>query len=323
MQKKTCVILDADTVNPGDLSWDSLEKLVDLSVHTIYPSTPVEEVLSCIGDAELVLLNKIPITADFITHTPSLKYIGVLATGFNVVDTAACKQAGITVTNIPAYSTMAVGQMAMALLLEIALHVGEHSRSVLGGDWANSKSFTYWNYPLFELAGKTFGVYGFGRTGQATAQMAAAFGLDVVVADSHVAGKDVPYPVLSMEQFYQQADIISYHCPLTPETTGLVNKEAIGQMKDGVILLNTSRGGVVNEGDLAQALNSGKVRAAGVDVLSTEPPKEDNPLLSAKNIIITPHIAWAPVQCRQRLIQIAGDNLAAYLSGAPINVVNP
>ena len=320
---KKCVILDADGVNPGDLSWDAIAGVTDLTVHNIYPSTPREEVLSRIGDAELVLLNKIPIDAALLAEKPNLRYIGVLATGYNVVDTAAAKAAGVTVTNIPAYSTQAVAQMAMALLLEIALHVGDHSASVHRGDWVKSPSFTYWKHPLFELAGKRMGIYGFGQTGQATAKAAAGLGMEVVVADAHVAGKEVPYPVLPLEAFWSTCDILSFHCPLTPETTGLVCRENIERMKDGAIVINTSRGGVVNEADLAEALHSGKVAAAGVDVLSTEPPKADNPLLTAPNTIITPHIAWAPIESRKRLMEIAEGNIRAYLAGNPINVVNP
>ncbi|MBE5780992.1 MAG: D-2-hydroxyacid dehydrogenase [Clostridiales bacterium] len=320
---KKCVILDADTVNPGDLSWDELSAITDLRVFNVYPSTSLDEVLECIGDAELVLLNKIPVNEAFLERLPKLEYIGVLATGYNVVDTAACKKRGVTVTNIPAYSTQSVAQMAVALLLELALHVGDHSNSVHHGDWANSKSFTYWKYPLFELANKRIGIYGFGRTGRATAQAMAGLGLEVVVADAHVKNKEVPYPIVSMDEFFSSCDVLSFHCPLTPETTGLVDAKAIEQMKDGVIIINTSRGPVLNEADVAAALKSGKIAACGVDVLSTEPPKHDNPMLSAPNTVITPHIAWAPIEARKRLIDITVNNVKAYLQGEAIHVVNP
>lgn len=314
------VILDGYTENPGDLSWDGFAALGQL---TVYDRTPANQILSRIADAEIVITNKTPLTRETFTACPNIRYVGVLATGYNVVDIEAAKEKGIPVTNIPTYGTTAVAQMVFALLLEICHHVGEHSKAVHRGEWTNSPDFCFWNTPLIELAGKTMGIIGFGRIGQNTAQIAKAFGLTVLAYDEYP--NDAARALgdyVTLEELLAQSDIISLHCPLFPSTKGIINKDSIAKMKDGVILINTSRGPLVVEEDLAQALNSGKVYAAGLDVVATEPIEADNPLLKAKNCIITPHIAWAPKESRARLMDIAVNNLKAFLEQKPVNVVN-
>ena len=267
-------------------------------------------------------MNKTPLSAETIgALLPELRYIGVLATGFNVVDIAAAKAAGIPVCNIPTYGTTAVAQFAMALLLELCHHVADHSRSVKAGDWSRCPDFCYWNTPLIELAGKTFGVIGYGRIGQATARLAAAFGMEVLACDAY-AKPCPPARLTTLEEVLEKSDVISLHCPLTPETQGIINRETLARMKDGVIIINTSRGPAVNESDLRDALISGKVYAAGIDVASQEPIQPDNPLIGLDNCFITPHIAWAPREARVRLIDIAVNNVRAFIDGAPENVVN-
>lgn len=315
------VVLDGYTENPGDLSWEGLEKLGEL---TVYDRTPGEKILERIGEAEAVYTNKTPITAETIAKCPKMKFIGVLATGYNVVDTAAAKEAGITVTNIPAYGTDAVAQYAIALLLELCHHVGEHSRRVKAGEWTNNQDWCFWTHPLVELAGKTFGVIGFGRIGQRTAKIAEALGMKVLAYSRHPK-KELETEncrMVSLDELLAQSDVISLHCPLFPSTQGMINKETIGKMKDGVKIINTSRGPLIVEEDLREALERGKVSGAAVDVVSAEPIREDNPLLGAKNMIITPHIAWAPKESRKRLMDIAVDNLKRYLAGEGVNVVN-
>lgn len=312
------VVLDGYTLNPGDLSWEALKELGDL---TVYDRTPEDLVIERIGDAEVVFTNKTPITAEVIANT-KIKYIGVLATGYNVVDIEAAKKEKIPVTNIPTYGTTAVAQFAMALLLELCHHVGHHSDGVFRGEWENSLDWCYWNYPLIELAGKTFGVIGFGKIGQATGKIAAAFGMNVVCYDQYAA-KDCDFAKqVSLDELLAESDVISLHCPLFDSTKGIINKKTIGQMKDGVLLLNTSRGPLVIEEDLAEALKSGKVAGAALDVVSTEPIMSDNPLLKAPNCILTPHIAWATKEARSRLLNIAIDNLKAFQAEKPVNVVN-
>lgn len=314
------VILDGYTENPGDLSWDGFAALGEL---TVYDRTPADQILSRIGDAEIVITNKTPLTRETFAACPGIRYVGVLATGYNVVDIEAAKEKGIPVTNIPTYGTTAVAQMVFALLLEICHHVGEHSEAVHRGEWTKSPDFCFWNAPLIELAGKTIGVIGFGRIGQNTAQIARAFGLQVLAYDEYP--NDAARALgdyVTLDELLAQSDIISLHCPLFPSTEGIINKDSIAKMKDGVILINTSRGPLVAEADLAQALNSGKVYAAGLDVVATEPIRADNPLLNAKNCIITPHIAWAPKESRARLMDIAVNNLKAFLEQKPVNVVN-
>lgn len=314
------VILDGYTENPGDLSWEGFENLGELQV---YDRTANEDIVKRIGDAQAVIVNKTPLSKETLLACPHIKYIGVLATGYNVVDTAAAKEIGAVVCNIPTYGTTAVAQYAFALLLEICHHVGNHSQSVHDGQWTKCSDFCYWNHPLIELAGKTMGIIGFGRIGQNTAKIARAFGMNVLAYDEmqNESGKALGQYV-SLDELYAKSDVISLHCPLFPSTQGMINKNSIVKMKDGVIIINTSRGPLIVEEDLAQALDSGKVYAAGVDVVSTEPIQEDNVLLKAKNCLITPHIAWAPKESRQRLMDIAVDNLDKFLAGTPINQVN-
>jgi len=314
------VVLDGQTGNPGDLSWEGLERLGELTVYARTPHDDKRVIIERIGDAEAVITNKVPVTAEILDACPDIKYIGVLATGYNVVDLEAAKEKGIPITNIPAYSTDAVAQFVFALLLEICHHVGHHNQAVKEGKWSRSIDFCFWDYPQTELSGKTMGIVGFGRIGQATARIAKAFGMNVIVNTPRPGGPEEEF--VSLEELYSRADVISLHCPLSPETKGMINKDSISKMKDGVILINASRGPLVEERDLADALASGKVRAAGVDVASVEPINEDNPLLTAENCIITPHIAWASKESRQRLMDIAVNNLGAFIKGAPINVVN-
>ena len=314
----TIVILDGYTLNPGDLGWEGFEAFGDM---TIYDRTEQQQILSRIGSADIVITNKTPLDAQTIAMAPNLKYIGVLATGYNVVDIEAARRRGVVVTNIPTYGTDAVAQFAFAMLLEIAHHVQHHSDAVKEGRWTNHQDFCFWDYPLIELAGKTMGIIGYGRIGQATARIARAFGMQVIAYDvSQQSGNSDVY--VDLDTLLGSSDVISLHCPLFESTRGIINKDSIARMKDGVILLNNSRGPLVVEQDLADALNSGKVYAAGLDVVSEEPIKADNPLLSAKNCLITPHISWAPKESRQRLMDIAVENLKAFLEGKPQHVVS-
>ncbi|MGI6152608.1 MAG: D-2-hydroxyacid dehydrogenase [Christensenellaceae bacterium] len=317
------VILDGYTENPGDLSWADLEKLGDLTVYDRTPLDDVDEIVSRIGDAEAVYTNKTPLPREVFDRCPGIRFVGVLATGYNVVDISAAKEKGIPVCNVPTYGTNVVGQFAIALLLEICSRVGHHDSQVHAGKWETCPDFCFWDYPLIELAGKTMGIVGFGRIGQATGKIAKAMGMNVIASDTFVSeeGKAIA-DYVDMDTLFKTSDVIALHCPLLPETEGLVNKDSIAKMKDGVIILNNSRGPLIVEQDLADALNSGKVYAAGVDVVSSEPIKGDNPLLKAKNCIITPHISWAARESRQRLMDIAVDNLRQFVAGAPVNVVN-
>lgn len=315
------VVLDGYTLNPGDLSWGALEKFGELKV---YDRTPQDKILERIGDAEIVYTNKTPLTRETFAARPGIKFAGVLATGYNVVDTAAAKEMGVVVTNIPTYGTTAVAQYTFALLLEICHHVWEHGEAVKRGEWSSSPDFCFWNYPLMELAGKTMGIIGFGRIGRAVSGIALALGMKVLAYDSYrdpsCENENLRYAEL--DELLGASDVISLHCPLFDSTKGIINSKTISKMKDGVIIINTSRGPLIVEDELAEALNSGKVAAAAVDVVSTEPMRQDNPLLKARNCIITPHIAWAPKESRQRLMDIAVANLAAFLDGKPVNVVN-
>jgi glycerate dehydrogenase len=315
------VILDGYTENPGDLSWSGLEALGEL---TVYDRTPPEQVADRIGDAEIVILNKTPLPREMLDRCPNVRYIGVLATGYNIVDVQAAKERGIPVCNIPTYGTDAVGQFAIAMLLEICHHVAHHDAAVHEGRWESCPDWCFWDYPLIELAGKTMGIIGFGRIGRTTGRIARALGMQVVACDSIETdeGREIGR-YLPLEELFACSDVIALHCPLFPETQGIINRGTIAKMKDGVILLNNSRGPLIVEQDLADALNSGKVYAAGLDVVSTEPIRGDNPLLKAKNCLITPHISWAPKESRQRLMGIAVESLRAFLDGNPINVVNP
>ena len=314
------VVLDGYTLNPGDLSWEGLKNLGDLKV---YDRTPPEEVVARIGDAEIVFTNKTLLTAEVLDACPGIRFIGVLATGYNVVDTAAARARNIPVTNVPTYGTDAVGQYAIALLLEICHHVAHHADAVRSGRWTRSQDFCFWDYPLIELSGKTMGIIGFGRIGQSTGRIAKALGMRVIAVDKNPnpSGAEIAEYV-SLDELLAEADVISLHCVLTPETQGIIRKETIEKMKPGVILLNNSRGPLIVEQDLADALQSGKVYAAGLDVVSVEPIRADNPLLNAPNCLITPHISWAPKESRKRLMDIAVGNLAAFLKGEPVNVVN-
>jgi len=317
------VVLDGYTENPGDLSWDGLGALGEL---TVYDRTPVgdeDEIIRRIGDAELVYTNKTPISRKIIDACPNMKFISLLATGYNVVDYVYAKEKGIPVTNVPTYGTASVSQFSIALLLEICHHIGHHDASVHAGNWANCIDWCYWDYPLMELEGKTIGIIGFGRIGQAEGRIAKALGMNVLAYDLYPndSGRAIA-EYADLDTLYTRSDVITLHCNLTPENTGMINKESIAKMKDSVILINNARGQLINEQDVAEALNSGKLGAAGLDVVYTEPIRADNPLLKAKNCIITPHISWAPKESRQRIMDCAVANAKAYLEGAPINVVN-
>jgi len=317
------VVLDGFTLNPGDLSWEGIEKFGDLIVHDRTDFSP-DKVIETIGNAEIIFTNKTPLPQSVLSKTSTVKYIGVLATGYNVVDTEAAKELGIVVTNIPTYGTAAVAQFTMALLLELCHHIGEHSSAVFMGDWTKSADFCFWNYPLVELAGKSMGIIGFGRIGQATAKIAQAFGLKILAFDNYqnpeLESDTCKY--VTLDELFSQSDIVSLHCPLFDSTKGIINKHNIAKMKDGVMIINTSRGPLVVEDDLRDALESGKVAFAAVDVVSAEPISADNPLLNARNCIITPHIAWAPKESRTRLMNTAIENLEAFIKGSPINIVN-
>lgn len=315
------VVLDGYTENPGDLSWEGLEELGTL---TVYDRTPKELVLERIGDADAIYVNKVVISREILEQCPNLRFIGMLATGYNVVDVEAAKERGVVVCNIPNYGTDAVGQFAIALLLEICHHVQHHSTAVHEGRWAENPDWCFWDYPLIELAGKTMGVIGFGRIGQCTARIAQALGMKILAYDAFenpaLVSETCRY--VDLDTLLAESDVISLHCPLFPETEGIINKDTISRMKDGVIILNNSRGPLIVEQDLADALTSGKVYAAGLDVVSTEPISEDNPLLKAPNCLITPHISWAPKESRQRLMDIGVNNLKQFIAGTPVNVVN-
>ena len=314
------VVLDGYTANPGDLSWAELEAMGEL---TVYDRTPEAQVVERVGDAEIALVNKTPMTRAILQACPGLKYIGVMATGYDVVDVPAAADNGVLVTNVPTYGTTSVAQMAIALLLEVCHHVSAHSEAVHNGDWTRCPDFCFWNYPLIELAGKKLGVVGFGRIGQNTAKIAEALGMQILAYDQY-PNKSLESDTcryVTLEELYAQADVITLHCPLLPGTKGMINRESIARMKDGVILLNTSRGPLVAEQDVTDALNSGKLYYAGLDVVNEEPMSPDNPLLKAKNCFLTPHIAGAPREARARRIAITSNNLRQYLAGTPVNVV--
>ena len=317
------VVLDGYTENPGDLSWEELGKLGELTVYDRTSLTDEAEAIARIGDAEIVFTNKTPITRKVLDACPGIRFISLLATGYNCVDYAYAREKGIPVTNVPTYGTASVGQFAIALLLEICHHIGHHDTSVHAGNWERCADWCYWDYPLIELAGKTMGIIGFGRIGQTTGRIARAMGMEVLAYDSHPsdAGRAIAEYV-DLDALLSRSDVVALHCPLFPETEGIINRETIAKMKDGAILLNNSRGPLVAEQDLADALNAGKLAAAGLDVVSTEPIRGDNPLLNAKNCIITPHISWAPKESRQRIMDCAVSNVKAFLSGSPVNVVN-
>ena len=318
------VVLDGYTLNPGDLTWDGFKALGDCTVYERTSLTDEAEIVSRIGDAQIVITNKTPLTKNIFDACPNIRYVGVLATGYNVVDIDAAREKKIPVTNIPTYGTQSVAQFAFALLLEICHRVAHHSQAVHDGRWESQPDFCFWDYPLIELAGKTIGIIGYGRIGQATGKLAQAFGMKVIAFDAmrEVGTKLGDCTFVELDELFATSDVIALHCPLFPSTQGIICRENIAKMKDGVIILNNSRGGLVVEQDLRDALDSGKVYAAGLDVVSTEPIKADNPLLGAKNCFITPHISWAPKESRARLMNIAVDNLKSFLDGKPVNVVN-
>ncbi|WP_138418098.1 D-2-hydroxyacid dehydrogenase [Aquibacillus sediminis] len=320
------VVLDGYTTSPGDLDWSDFEKIGELKVYdrTTFNVNEEQKVIDNIGDAEVIFTNKTPITKSILESAPNVKYIGVLATGYNVVDIETAKEKGIVVTNIPTYGTSAVSQMTFALLLEMCHHVGAHSDDVKKGTWSNNLDWCYWNYPLMELEGKKMGIIGFGKIGQAVAKLAVAFGMKVLAFDKNRNQKleddDIKY--VEFDELLSQSDVISLHCPLFESTRGIICKSSINKMKDGVMIINTARGPLIVEQDLADSLNSGKVSGAALDVVSVEPIEIDNPLLTAKNSIITPHISWAPIESRKRLMDIAVNNLRSFVEGNPINVIN-
>jgi glycerate dehydrogenase len=318
---KRIIVLDGYTLNPGDLSWAELHQLGNV---TVYDRTAPEDIVERIVEADIVLTNKTPISADTIRKLDKLAYIGVLATGYNIVDTAATRERGILVTNVPTYGTPSVAQHVFALLLELCNRVQVHNDAVHAGDWVSSPDFCFVRHPLMELAGKTLGLIGVGRIGQQTARIALAFGMNVIAVGS---GKKQPDPLdgvqwVNMSTLFTEADVISLHCPLTPQTDRLIRREWLQYMKRTALLINTSRGGLIQEADLADALNEGLIAGAALDVLAVEPPKADNPLLQARNCIITPHIAWATKEARARLIDTAVDNVRSFLNGNVRNDVN-
>lgn len=314
------VILDAYAANPGDLSWDEFAALGEL---TVYDRTAQEYAAARIGDAEVVFINKVRLTDDIFAACPNLKLVSILATGYNIVDLAAAKRRGITVCNVPGYSTRAVVQMTFALLLEICQQVGLHSGAVHTGRWQTCPDFCFWDRPLIELDGKTMGIVGYGAIGSAVGTVAQALGMKLLVTARHE--KPVPEGArfVSLPELLAQSDVVSLHCPQTAENARMIDAGALAQMKDGAILLNTARGGLLDEQAVADALRSGKLLAAGMDVVSAEPIRADNPLLTAPNCFLTPHIAWAPLETRRRLQAISAENLRAFLAGKPQNVVNP
>ena len=315
------VILDAYTSNPGDLSWENFKKFGELCV---YDRTSYDEILERCKDADIILDNKVVLDDEIISQLPKLKYIGILATGYNIVDIESAKRHGVTVCNVPTYSTSAVAQLTFALILEFYNRVAVHNKAVHDGEWASCKDFCFQKTPLIELAGKTIGIVGFGKIGNEVAKIADAFGMNILCNVHRV--KPQPeyknFKFVSLDELAKKSDIISFHCPLTDETKGIVNYDFISKMKSNAIIINTARGPIIDEAALADALNSGKIAGAAVDVLSCEPPKADNPLLSCKNCIITPHIGWAGYETRVRLLDVVYSNLKAFLDGSPVNVVN-
>ena len=316
------VVLDGHAENPGDLSWEELGKLGEL---TVYDRCRPSEIVKRIGNAEAVFTNKTMLTEEIMRQCPGIRFIGVLATGVNVVDLKAAAERGIVVSNVPSYGTASVAQFTMALLLELCHHVGEHSQAVKAGEWGKNGDFCFWKYPLTELDGKIMGIIGFGNVGQAVARMAEAFGMKVLV-NGH---RKIPEELLTgsvrsvtKEELYEQADVISLHCPLTEDNREMIGRKALDRMKDGVLIINTARGGLICEEDMREALLSGKAGGFAADVVAEEPIRMDNPLLGAPNVILTPHIAWAPKEARQRLMDITVENMKAFLAGKPIHVVN-
>jgi len=315
------VVLDGYTLNPGDLSWEGMKQFGELEV---YERSRGDEILERSRGAALLFTNKTPLGKEVLEQLPDLQYIGVLATGYNVVDIEYARSRGIAVANVPGYGTSSVAQMTIALLLELTQHVQRHSDSVRSGDWSSSPDFCYWNYPLVELEGKTMGIIGFGTIGQKVADIATALGMHIMGSARHHRDQShrKNFRWAEIPEILRESDVVSIHCPLFPETQGLINKDSLQQMKRSAFLLNTSRGPIVIDEDLADALNEGVIAGAGIDVLSVEPPSPDNPLFRAKNCIITPHIAWATQEARGRLLGIAEKNVSSFLDGQPVNIVN-
>ncbi len=313
------VVLDGFTLNPGDLSWSELEALGNLRV---YDRTKADLVIERSVDAEIIITNKTILSEEIISHLPKLKYIGVLATGYNVVDVKAASDRNITVTNIPAYSTDSVAQLTFSLLLELAMNVGIHNQSVQKGEWVSSSDFSYSKTPLIELSGLTLGIVGFGQIGKAVAKIADVFGMKVIVNNRSKIDTPEYATQVELTKIFEESDVVSLHTPLTDENNQFVNKEMLALMKPTSYLINTGRGGLINELDLADALNTNKIAGAGLDVLSSEPPQKENPLLNANNCVITPHIAWATTAARKRLMQVVVDNVKAFIDGKTQNVVS-
>ena len=318
------VVLDGYVENPGDLSWEELEALGEVRVYDRTSLTDEEEIIERIGDAEVVITNKTPVSKHVFDSCPNIKMITMLATGYNVIDYVYAKEKGIPVCNVPVYGTYSVSQFAIALLLEVCHHIGHHNEAVHEGRWETNPDWCFWDYPLIELQGKTYGLLGCGNIGIHTAEIAKALGMKVITYDKveREEAKKLGVEYVTLDELFAQSDVLGLQMPLFPFNTGIINKENIAKMKDGVIIINNSRGQMVVEQDLADALNSGKVAAAGLDVVSTEPIKGDNPLLKAKNCIITPHISWAPPESRQRIMNTTVENVKAYIAGTPVNVVN-
>ena len=317
------VVLDGHTENPGDLDWNGLKSLGELTVYDRTPLDDEDEIVSRVGDCEIVLTNKTPLSRPVLDRCPQVRYIGLLATGYNVVDVDAARERGIPVCNVPGYGTSSVAQFAIALLLEICCRVGHHDQAVHQGRWSACPDYCFWDYPLVELAGKTMGIVGFGSIGQAVGRIAGALGMEVIATGPRPWAEGTrPAPWVPMEELLARSDVVSLHCPLFPETRGLINRETIGGMKDGAILRTNSRGPLIVERDVADALNSGKLLAAGVDVADAEPIPADSPLLTARNCLITPHISWAPLEARRRLLDTVAENLRAFLAGRAQNDVS-
>jgi len=315
------VVLDGYTLNPGDLTWNGFSSIGDIKV---YDRTEGKDIIDRIGDAQFVLTNKTPLGEKEFAACPNLKYVGVLATGYNVVDVEAAKKRGVVVTNIPTYGTTAVSQFVFALLLELCHHVGHHSKRVSEGAWADSPDFCFWDYPSMELYGKTIGIVGMGRIGHATSIIAKGFGMKVLAYDAYVnkefQKEGIEY--VSLDELLQQSDVVTLHCPLFKENTKMINKNTIAEMKDGAILINTSRGPLIDEDDLFEALETKKLAGAALDVLAVEPPKGQNRLTALDNCIVTPHIAWAPRESRSRLMNISVENLKSFVGGEVVNCVS-
>ncbi len=315
------VVLDGKTLNPGDNPWEAVERLGEL---TVYDRTASDEILQRAAGAEVLLTNKTPLSGEMLEQLGDLGFISVLATGYNVVDVEAAGRRGVVVSNVPIYATDSVAQFTFAMLLELAHHVGSHDEAVKAGRWTDSPDFCFWDSPLVELAGRKMGIVGFGRIGRRVGELAHAFGMEVLAADVNQANPPEyePFQWVEVEELFAAADVVSLHCPQTADNVGMVNRELLGRMKPNAFLINNSRGGLIVEADLAESLDAGRIAGAALDVVSTEPISPDNPLLSAKNCLITPHIAWAALAARQRLMQTTAENIAAFTAGKPINVVS-